>query len=81
MEKQGIPNEEVTSLGQESRCCPLRCRYASEYGLANEIDHTKAVYLRESKIMPELDAWLAQLFNPDRLKGTVATMVDAGAPR
>ena len=54
-----------------------RCKFASEYALANEVDHPKNVYLRESAIMPHLDAWLAQVFDPANLDETVAQMVAA----
>ncbi len=30
--------------------------------------------------MPELDQWLAQLFDPENVDGTVAAMVDAAGP-
>jgi site-specific DNA recombinase len=57
----------------------FRCRFASQYGLANAVDHPKTVYVRESKIMPELDHWLTQLFDPEHIDDTVAAMVDAGS--
>jgi site-specific DNA recombinase len=55
-----------------------RCRYPSEYALANEVDHPRTVYVRESAIVPRLDDWLAELFKPSNLAGTVAAMVAAG---
>jgi site-specific DNA recombinase len=57
-----------------------RCQYASEYALANKIDHPKVVYVRESAIVPRLDEWLARLFNPDNIDATVAAIVDARGP-
>lgn len=55
-----------------------RCRFPSEYALANRIDHPKAAYVRESSIIPELDRWLARLFDPENIDETIATMVAAG---
>lgn len=54
-----------------------RCRYAAEYALANEIDHPKVAYVKESAILPELDRWLAQLFDPENLDNTVAQLLAA----
>ena len=54
-----------------------RCKFASEYALANKVDHPKNVYLRESAIMPMLDQWLAQVFDPANLEETVALMLSA----
>jgi site-specific DNA recombinase len=55
-----------------------RCRFPSEYGLANQVDHPKTAYIRESAIMPKLDEWLAGLFTPTNLDETVAAMNAAG---
>jgi site-specific DNA recombinase len=57
-----------------------RCKFPAEYALANKIDHPKAAYVRESAIVPKLDEWLAQLFDPEHLDSTIAAMVDAGGP-
>lgn len=56
-----------------------RCKFPAEYALANKLDHPKNVYIRESAIVPELDRWLAQLFDPEHLEETVAAMADVGA--
>jgi hypothetical protein len=55
------------------------CRFPAEYALANTVDHPKADYVRESTIVPKLDEWLAQLFDPTNLDGTVAAMPSAGS--
>jgi len=55
-----------------------RCRFPSEYALANKVDHPRTVYLRESSIMPELDSWLAELFHPQNVDAAVSAMVSAG---
>jgi hypothetical protein len=54
-----------------------RCRYPSEYALANRVDRPKTVYIRESAITAELDKWLAQLFNPVNLDQTVGQLLTA----
>jgi len=36
-----------------------RCVVATEYALANNSDHPKALYLRESAVLPEPDRWIA----------------------
>lgn len=51
-----------------------RCRYPQEYAIANLIDHPLAVYLREDAILPDLDAWLATAFDPNRITATLDTL-------
>ncbi|WP_280460509.1 recombinase family protein [Nocardia carnea] len=34
-----------------------RCRYPSEYALANNLDHPAAVYLREDHLAEPIDSW------------------------
>jgi len=48
-----------------------RCRYPSEYAIANELDHPKNVYMREDQILGPLDGWLAQVFDPGQLDTTL----------
>ncbi len=36
----------------------------------NDIEHPRTVYVRESEIVPRLDAWLAKLFDPSNLDAT-----------
>jgi site-specific DNA recombinase len=57
-----------------------RCRYPLEYSLANEVDHPRTVLVREDWIVEALDAWLLQLFEPDRIEETVAELAAAGGP-
>ncbi|WP_410666202.1 hypothetical protein [Amycolatopsis sp. lyj-84] len=40
-------------------------------------DHPKTVNLREDVVIPPLNAWLCQVFDPDRRDETVAAMVGA----
>ncbi len=51
-----------------------RCRYPNEYALANDLDHPKSVYLREDQLVEPLDAWLAEVFHPDRLRHSLSRL-------
>lgn len=57
-----------------------RCRYPSEYAIANKIDHSPTVYLREDQIIGPLDHWLAQIFAPDRIEHSLTTLAEAQPP-
>jgi site-specific DNA recombinase len=48
-----------------------RCRFPSEYALANRVDHPKTVYLGEADIINHLDTWLGQAFDPGNLDATL----------
>jgi hypothetical protein len=54
-----------------------RCTFASEYALAKRIDHPKALYIREDTVMPKLEGWLAQVFDPVNLDATCQAMAAA----
>jgi hypothetical protein len=54
-----------------------RCRYAQEYALANKIDHSRNVYVRERDLVGPLDAALARAFAPNRVAGTIAAMAES----
>ena len=54
-----------------------RCRYPTEYALTNNVDHPRTVYLREADVVPELDAWLARIFDPEHLDDTCAELAAA----
>jgi site-specific DNA recombinase len=54
-----------------------RCTYASEYARARGLEHPKAVYVKESSIVPELDRWLLRLFDPDNLDQTCEALAVA----
>lgn len=43
-----------------------RCRFPTEYGLANKVQHPRNVYLREDVVIPALERWLATAFAPSR---------------
>ncbi|MFD6390887.1 recombinase family protein [Nocardia sp. NPDC060259] len=57
-----------------------RCRYPSEYAIANKIDHSPTAYLREGQIVGPLDHWLAQTFAPERIEHSLATLAEAQPP-
>jgi site-specific DNA recombinase len=48
-----------------------RCRFPSEYALANHVIHPRAVYLRENQVIPSLDAWVAKIFTPVNIETTL----------
>ncbi|HVA43588.1 MAG TPA: hypothetical protein VNF50_08900 [Acidimicrobiales bacterium] len=54
-----------------------RCTYASEYARGRGLDHPKAVYLKESAVVPELDRWLLRLFDPENLDQTCEALAVA----
>jgi site-specific DNA recombinase len=54
-----------------------RCTYASEYARARGLKHPKAVYVKESSIVPELDRWILRLFDPDNLDQTCEALAMA----
>jgi hypothetical protein len=47
-----------------------RCRFPTQYALANQVDHPKTVYLREADVLSRLDTWLGQTFAPASLDAT-----------
>ncbi len=57
-----------------------RCRYPTEYALANRIHHPRNIYLRETWVLAPLDDWLATVFLPHRINDTIELMAAAAAP-
>jgi site-specific DNA recombinase len=53
-----------------------RCRFPSEYAIANKVDHPITVYLREAAVLGPLDTWLARAFDPSRIEHTLTSMED-----
>jgi len=51
-----------------------RCRYPSEYAMANELDHPRNLYVREDPILGPLDGWLAQVFDPANIDETLESL-------
>ncbi len=54
-----------------------RCRYPAEYRQAHHLEHPGNVYLREAAVLEPIDAWLAQVFAPQRLAGTLDQLAHA----
>ena len=48
-----------------------RCRYPSDYALANRVDHPKNVIMREDLATGPIDRWLACVFDPSRRGRTI----------
>ncbi len=48
-----------------------RCRFAAEYALANKVSHPCNVYLREDAFDAQVNDWLATVFAPASLTGTI----------
>ncbi len=69
----GICNRRMQGQQSKQRLY-YRCRFPSEYALANTIDHPRNVYLNEADLLPPLDDWLAGAFAPQRLADTIERM-------
>ncbi|WP_188189176.1 zinc ribbon domain-containing protein [Nonomuraea sp. SYSU D8015] len=54
-----------------------RCKFPTEYALANMIVHPRTVYVREDHILTEVDPWVCQIFSPAALEQTAQALVDA----
>jgi site-specific DNA recombinase len=54
-----------------------RCRFPSEYALANKITHPRNVFVRERDVVPQLDDWLTREFEPRRLAETIDDLAAA----
>jgi site-specific DNA recombinase len=52
-----------------------RCRFPSEYALANKVRHPRNVYLRQDAFEAEVNGWLATVFAPARLPETIDRMM------
>jgi site-specific DNA recombinase len=48
-----------------------RCTFLSQYAAKNKVNHPPAIYVREDQLLPQLDAWLSELFSPGALPQTV----------
>ena len=57
-----------------------RCRFPSEYALANKVNHPPTVYLREDVVLPHLDEWISHLFDPEAIEDTCRQLADGQAP-
>jgi site-specific DNA recombinase len=52
-----------------------RCRYPSDYALANRVDHPKNVIMREDLATGPIDHWLASVFDPSLRERTIELLV------
>ncbi len=59
----GICDRKMQAHWANNLAC-YRCRFPNEYALANKISHPRNVYVRETDVLPGLDAWLAEEFAP-----------------
>jgi site-specific DNA recombinase len=55
-----------------------RCQFPANYAAVKGLDHPKAVYVRESAIVPKLDEWIGTLFDPANLDETCEALAMAG---
>jgi site-specific DNA recombinase len=55
-----------------------RCPVPRSYPQASP-DHPRSVYVREDALLRALDAWIAELFAPERVTDTAQQLVDAAA--
>lgn len=55
-----------------------RCKFTTERAPIPGVEHPKNVYVRESVIVPKLDEWIANLFDPANLTETCAAVSAAG---
>ena len=53
-----------------------RCKVSADYPVA-ENDHPRSLAVREDRLLPHVDAWLGELFAPDRIEETATEIVHA----
>jgi site-specific DNA recombinase len=54
-----------------------RCRFPSEYALANHVQHPLSVSVRENLVVGQVDSWLAREFAPHRMRDTLRALAEA----
>ena len=54
-----------------------RCRFPAEYALANRVQHSFNVNLREDAVISRVDKWLAREFAPPRMGETLRALAEA----
>ena len=62
---------------QNKHALYYRCRFPTEYALANKIDHPRNVYLAERDLLTSLDQWLSTSFAPHQLPDTIQALYNA----
>ena len=55
-----------------------RCKVSSDYPVTAR-DHPRSQAAREDRLLPHVDAWLCELFAPERIEATAVQIVDADA--
>jgi len=55
-----------------------RCKFREDY--PGDLEHPPSVYVKESSVIPGLDAWLATLFDEDNLDNTCANLAGHSEP-
>ena len=63
-----------------NRTLNYRCRYPNEYASSSLVDHPRNVYVRQDAIEPRLDEWIGQVFDPENVEQTCATLTAACQP-
>jgi site-specific DNA recombinase len=53
-----------------------RCKFPSEYAVAED-KHAKTVYVRETSVVPGLDAWIGELFDDEHFDATCEALAAA----
>jgi hypothetical protein len=53
-----------------------RCRYPTEYAQSRDLDHPLTVNLGEPDVLPQIDDWLAELFDPSRIETIPDRLLD-----
>jgi hypothetical protein len=70
-------SQAATSLVRANAAPYYRCRFPSEYALANRVHHPLNVTLRQDALLEPLDAWLASKFEPPHLSTTIDELAAA----
>ena len=55
-----------------------RCKFPTDRGAVPGMEHPRSVYIREDRIVPKLDEWIATLFDPANLDETCEALAQAG---
>lgn len=57
-----------------------RCRYPSDYALANRVEHPKNVIMREDLATGPIDHWIGSVFEPSRRDQTIQLLARPISP-
>jgi hypothetical protein len=56
---------------------PLPMPLRAEYADTNSIAHPRSLYVREDKIIEQVDPWISRAFRPANLQATLRAIADA----